>query len=435
MYQVMIVDDETIVRTTLHTLVDWKNQGFEIRGEAQNGKQALELLETLAVDLLITDIKMPILDGIKLIKKAKEKNPELLIVVLSSYDEFYLVREAFKLGIHDYLLKSTISSESMNYLLGKTKKILLEQKVKRAALEPECYVQKEEQLRNLALGREEGKQFLTETAYYLALFEINDYQGVLERFKSDLENHLMKPMMSCAQQIPRVVSKCVVTYLTPARYVLYYKNTHEKHEEGREEVKSICRQLSSVWKNYMNIHVSAGLSALGKEKIHFANCLKEAEQMLNLKHLKGKEQLICFEEEKFLNFEEMKEAKEKWQTLITAIKQSDIASFQVGVDQLREKLLKLSIEKAQKECLYIIYHIALTLEEQNLALEEVYQKGMDYIERITKKETLKELEIWMMNYLRWLQDYMEHHYDRKQADIIERAKRFIWENYSTPEIS
>lgn len=109
MYRVMFVDDDMIVRTTLHTIVDWEKFGFEIVGDAKNGQQALEKLKDTCVDLLITDMKMPIMDGITLIKQVNRMEQVPVILALSGYDDFLLVREAFRLGAQDYLLKSDIN--------------------------------------------------------------------------------------------------------------------------------------------------------------------------------------------------------------------------------------------------------------------------------------------------------------------------------------
>lgn len=119
MKKVLLVDDDTIVRITLRSLIDWGQYGYEVVADASNGEQALRYLKEHPVDLLITDMKMPIMDGICLLRELSVRNVMPCTVVLSSYDDFKLVRESFRMGACDYLLKSDITGESLSLLLTK----------------------------------------------------------------------------------------------------------------------------------------------------------------------------------------------------------------------------------------------------------------------------------------------------------------------------
>lgn len=103
--RILIVDDDTMVRIGLKTVINWEDNGFVLVGEAQDGREALALAKELDPDIIITDIKMPGLDGIELIRQLRAQNIQVEILVLSSYDEFDLVKQALKLGARDYLLK------------------------------------------------------------------------------------------------------------------------------------------------------------------------------------------------------------------------------------------------------------------------------------------------------------------------------------------
>ena len=121
-YSVVIADDDLVIRATLKDIVNWESLGFEIVGEAKNGKLALEFLDSHDVNVLITDMKMPIMDGLELIKQLE--NQDITIIALSSFDEFELVRDAFKLGVEDYLLKSHLDQGHLCELLTKIHKDL-----------------------------------------------------------------------------------------------------------------------------------------------------------------------------------------------------------------------------------------------------------------------------------------------------------------------
>lgn len=104
MYKVIIVDDEPMIKRTLHKLIH-QNALFSVIGEAEDGQGALELFETHRPDIIFTDIRMPVMDGLELIKRVKEIDPSVEIVVISGYDDFSYAQQALRSGTADYLLK------------------------------------------------------------------------------------------------------------------------------------------------------------------------------------------------------------------------------------------------------------------------------------------------------------------------------------------
>lgn len=105
MLKIFLAEDEVIVRETIKRMIPWEELGFELVGEAADGEMALPLLIRQKPDLLITDIKMPFMDGVTLAKLAKKELPELKIVILSGYDDFNYAKQAINIGVEDYLLK------------------------------------------------------------------------------------------------------------------------------------------------------------------------------------------------------------------------------------------------------------------------------------------------------------------------------------------
>ncbi|MGZ9235591.1 MAG: response regulator, partial [Anaerolineales bacterium] len=104
-YKVFFVEDEIITREGIRDNVDWRACGFEFCGEATDGEMALPLLRAAQPDVLITDIKMPFMDGLQLSKIVRERMPWVKIIILSGHDEFEYAQKAISLGITDYLLK------------------------------------------------------------------------------------------------------------------------------------------------------------------------------------------------------------------------------------------------------------------------------------------------------------------------------------------
>lgn len=105
MYKVFIADDEPFIIEGLYDIVDWPELGMEIVGQAENGMEALEALRLIPADILITDISMPKMDGLNLIRAVRDIQPDLKVIVLSGYDEFAYLKEGMALGIENYLLK------------------------------------------------------------------------------------------------------------------------------------------------------------------------------------------------------------------------------------------------------------------------------------------------------------------------------------------
>ncbi|QHW29950.1 response regulator [Paenibacillus rhizovicinus] len=117
MIRTLIVDDEHLVRKGLILTLPWGERGFQIVGEADNGEAALELMERTPVDLLMTDITMPAMDGFELMKRVKERYPSVLTVVLTCHQDFHFLQDAMRLGAVDYVVKTNLADEVLEDML------------------------------------------------------------------------------------------------------------------------------------------------------------------------------------------------------------------------------------------------------------------------------------------------------------------------------
>lgn len=118
MHKILIVDDEAIFRKGLRKMIAALGEQWDVVGEAKDGYEAIELIEQLKPDVLLTDIRMPRMDGIQLQQLARERVPDLVCVVISGYDEFSYVQQSLRMGVKDYLLKP-IEREQLADVLGK----------------------------------------------------------------------------------------------------------------------------------------------------------------------------------------------------------------------------------------------------------------------------------------------------------------------------
>ncbi|SFL43898.1 two-component system, response regulator YesN [Gracilibacillus orientalis] len=117
MIKVLIVEDDKLVRKSFISSFQWEQFDMKIVGDAKNGEKALQFIEDNQVDLIITDLAMPIMSGIELIRIVKEKYPEIFIVVLSLHQDFEYIQEAMRLGAIDYIAKIELDGNNMDDIL------------------------------------------------------------------------------------------------------------------------------------------------------------------------------------------------------------------------------------------------------------------------------------------------------------------------------
>lgn len=132
-YKVFFVEDEIVTREGIRDNMDWQADGFELCGEAPDGEMALPLLQAAKPDVLITDIKMPFMDGLQLSKIVRERLPQTKIVILSGHDEFEYAQQAIKLGVTEYLLKP-VTAQDLHHALRRVASKISEEEQARANL-------------------------------------------------------------------------------------------------------------------------------------------------------------------------------------------------------------------------------------------------------------------------------------------------------------
>ena len=119
MLKVFLVEDEVVMRNGIKNNIPWEQEGFEFAGEASDGELAYPLIKKEKPDILITDIRMPFMDGLELSRLVKKELPQIKIIILSGYNEFDYAKTAINIGVTDYLLKPISSAK----LLEAVKKV------------------------------------------------------------------------------------------------------------------------------------------------------------------------------------------------------------------------------------------------------------------------------------------------------------------------
>ena len=197
MLKVFLVEDESVIREGFRDKIPWEQYGFQLVGEAGDGEMALPMIRKLKPDLLITDIKMPFMDGLSLSEIVKEEFPEIKIIIISGYDDFEYARQAIKAGVDQYLLKPITRTTLRGVLLEMKEKIEqgMEQKDYQAQYQDEVQEFEQFSLRRFFEKILEGKLSvkeiyeeaaaqslqLTASCYNLLLFSIYEKAEVSSR--------------------------------------------------------------------------------------------------------------------------------------------------------------------------------------------------------------------------------------------------------------
>ena len=123
MFKVFLVEDEIVVREGIRNNIDWEQYGFQYAGDAPDGELALPLIRQIRPDVLITDIKMPFMDGLALIELVRKELPKTKIIIISGYDDFSYAQQAIRMGVEQYLLKPIVKSKMVEVLTELHKKM------------------------------------------------------------------------------------------------------------------------------------------------------------------------------------------------------------------------------------------------------------------------------------------------------------------------
>ncbi len=179
-YKVVVVDDETMAVKAICRIIEKYCPELEVAGTAGNGREALEVLQKTSPDLVLTDVEMPVMSGIELVREAGKSMPDLCFVIISGYQDFEYARDAFRGGVLDYLTKPIVPSQMMLTMKN------VEEKLRKIS-----YDRKNGIFRKLCMGEtialEEIQKFFPSREFYAALLREN---GLPRRYSPAKEPEL-----------------------------------------------------------------------------------------------------------------------------------------------------------------------------------------------------------------------------------------------------
>ena len=199
MYKLMIVEDEEMIRRGISQSIDWEDLGFEICFEAENGKIAIERIPVLMPDVVLTDVRMPVVDGLELSKWINKSFPEIKIIILSGFADFEYAKSAIKFRVYEYLLKPT-NKIKFHETFVKLKQILDDESIEKEKkindqlkLKAGLLKMRNEFLNDLIKESNLELQTLTDRLNYLEIdFSASNYTVAIIKINADLKKYKME---------------------------------------------------------------------------------------------------------------------------------------------------------------------------------------------------------------------------------------------------
>ncbi|WP_256217756.1 response regulator [Paenibacillus sp. OV219] len=288
------MDDEKVMRIALGMLINWSELGYNLLGAAADGLQALELIESSNPDIVITDLNMPNMDGLDLIRKLRESNFSGKIIVLSNYDDFEMVREAMKLGAVDYILKVTLKAKDLIEILDKASSVLLEErhlKIQNNFMLNEL-IEKQLQQKNsfwkelfqedewyITNVIKEGKKLgisSESVAGQLFLIKIDHYDAALTNGKINNKKLLDFSVTNIIKETVAVKNAIEIVGIGNGHYVIL-KYSQDKSDDEAAKQQSL-RHLMYTLNLYLNLSVSIAISdrftGFDQLRVQFARCIE-----------------------------------------------------------------------------------------------------------------------------------------------------------------
>ena len=195
MKKVLLVEDENLIRRGLKFQMDWTAVNCVVAGEAASGQEGLEQIQNLQPDIVITDIRMPVMDGLTLARNIHQQYPHILTVILSGYADFQYAQEALRQGVFDYLLKP-VTRESLESTLGK------------ASLALQKYYELEE---DTSMAGKDSQEIVD----YVVLYIRNHYMDDIDF--SDISSRMGFSSAYLTKLFNRYVGNTPLKYLTDVR--------------------------------------------------------------------------------------------------------------------------------------------------------------------------------------------------------------------------
>lgn len=438
MLKIVVAEDEETIRYGIVTSIQEKDQGehFEVVAECEDGEEALEKIMKLQPDIIITDIKMPFMDGLTLLEKLNIRESEMFAIILSGHDEFDYARRAIQAGAFDYLLKPIQVKQLMQVLYAIKDKIE-ENNRKKADLKRLKRIEKESAdkvkrnyLRNLIEGRAKEEESISgglkEGRFYTAGIVNFENIALISAGCDYLEfSELGTKFETTLQKVTRIYPGVTILKDKPWEYAICIETgTKRETDQILENIKSELQRIRSP---KMILYAIFGSTYTSPSKLQ--NSYQEA------RHLR---------EKRSLNFEELltgqdQTNKEKVQymdfddsALISAVRAGDLKAIDAELEKMELKMKEQKILSQLHMAMVgarVYSDISKLLEEISYNIEDILMSNLEYFNGIISQTTpaamVEKLKEYSYNISHFLGEACDGRFDK----VLRKAKEFIKNNY------
>lgn len=453
--KVFLVEDEMVIRRGIKNSIDWEKEGYIFCGEASDGELAYPMIIKEKPDILITDIRMPFMDGLELCKLVKKELPNIKILILSGYDEFDYAKEAIRLGVTEYLLKPISSGKLLEALNGVSESIRREKEdkdlVRKYMEEMRENTEHEKQkffewmiAGNLSMADalETGKKYemnLSAGMYNLLLF----------RFTLGEENRKSGELLGEAEYAIEKLTERL-------EYVFEFQRGVEgwafllmadNEEQMSERVKELSKDLEEIMKNYSTIAYFGGIgqpvarlreleeSFREAERALAARFTMELNRIISVEDIRMAQNVDTLDDIEITSFGEIEKTRTMLEKFLNNGAEDEIDEFvDVYINELPEENLKSVLMRQ-----YIImdaYIVMMSFCEKIEGIEGEMQAQSEELKNSMKTiQTLEEIKNYIRMLLKKIIGVRDTISGRRYSDIIEIAKDQIRKTYMSDEIS
>lgn len=449
MYKVLIVDDEPIVSVTIKSLVKWNEHNIDMAYEAHNGKQALNLLtENTDIDIVMTDINMPVMDGLKLIEEMKVRGLSQAIIVLSAYEDYKLVRSAFKYGVRDYILKTEIDEDKLlNVLKNVTDKLETEELNAAKAVnntDADYLLSKEMLLKEMLHAKrtdfaEHNLQHLrlNSSNMIVCFLWIDDFYDIEERYANSTLTPFIDSTINTIKQTLAKSDYGEVISISPDEYVMVLSFPCVPDGEIKQKLEALLYEIKNNLAYFLNLHVTIGVSDIGSgfEKTH--ELFSQAEKNARFRFIFGKQKIIYPQDVLLIDVKDNLSIIPKTDGFVEALKAADESSVMNELEKLLELIAsqRAEIDKILMYYTEIIFVLIKCINDMGEDVTTVFGKDVNFYQQITKFETGQEINIWIRNLVGWVVGFVKDKKESKMSFAMTRAISFIKDNFKDENIS
>lgn len=453
--KVFLVEDEMVIRRGIKNSIDWEKEGYIFCGEASDGELAYPMIIKEKPDILITDIRMPFMDGLELCKLVKKELPNIKILILSGYDEFDYAKEAIRLGVTEYLLKPISSGKLLEALNGVSESIRREKEdkdlVRKYMEEMRGNTEHEKQkfFEQMIAGNLSMADALETGKKYEMNLSAGMYNLLLFRFTLGEENRKSGELLGEAEYAIEKLTERL-------EYVFEFQRGVEgwafllmadNEEQMSERVKELSKDLEEIMKNYSTIAYFGGIgqpvarlreleeSFREAERALAARFTMELNRIISVEDIRMAQNVDTLDDIEITSFGEIEKTRTMLEKFLNNGAEDEIDEFvDVYINELPEENLKSVLMRQ-----YIImdaYIVMMSFCEKIEGIEGEMQAQSEELKNSMKtSQTLEEIKNYIRMLLKKIIGVRDTISGRRYSDIIEIAKDQIRKTYMSDEIS